>query len=528
MASPTTTRAAAPKASVSAASPLQPNFPLRKVVLATVGLVIFAGLVVILYTRVWPFSQESVLQDLKEASDSTVTARSSRQTYFPSPGCILENVEFRHGKQQFTLITIDKLIIQGSYNGILRRHVPRITAIGARVFIPPFGSEMTFQTEHSNTVVDEIVANGTMVEFAEEGGKKPLRFDVHEATLNGVRWGSPIGYKLKFHNPEPPGELDVEGDFGSWTTGQPGETPISGKYTFERADLGVYRGIGGFLDSQGTFRGTLKHINIQGSTDTPDFNVTSGGHKVRLRTRFDAYVDAIHGDTFLNRVVAYWGRTTVAAEGSVAGSPGQKGKSAQLRLTSRQGRIEDILGLFVSKRSPMSGTVSLQAQAGIPSGPEPFLDKVKLNGAFGIDSGTFTKPETQKDVDALSAGARGDNKQKEDPETVMTDLKGQVTLAGGIAQFSDLSFGIPGARARMHGTYNIINHKIDLHGRMRVDTKISKTEQGVKALLLKIMDPIFKKKKKGEVVPVHISGTYEKPQFGLDLGQQPNPIQATK
>jgi len=36
------------------------------------------------------------------------------------------------------------------------------------------------------------------------------------------------------------------------------------------------------------------------------------------------------------------------------------------------------------------------------------------------------------------------------------------------------------------------------------------------------MDPIFKKKKKGEVVPVHIAGTYEKPQFGLDLSQQSN------
>ena len=108
----------------------------------------------------------------------------------------------------------------------------------------------------------------------------------------------------------------------------------------------------------------------------------------------------------------------------------------------------------------------------------------------------------------------------EDAETVLTDLKGQVVLERGIAKFSDLSFGIPGAQARMHGTYNLLNHKIDLHGRMRVDTKISKTNTGVKSLLLKVMDPIFKKKKKGEVVPVHIGGTYEHPQFGLDLTDQ--------
>jgi hypothetical protein len=39
----------------------------------------------------------------------------------------------------------------------------------------------------------------------------------------------------------------------------------------------------------------------------------------------------------------------------------------------------------------------------------------------------------------------------------------------------------------------------------------------VKSLFLKAIDPIFKKKKKGEVVPIHITGTYHKPEFGLDL-----------
>jgi hypothetical protein len=76
---------------------------------------------------------------------------------------------------------------------------------------------------------------------------------------------------------------------------------------------------------------------------------------------------------------------------------------------------------------------------------------------------------------------------------------------------------VPGATAHLHDTYNIVNHRINLHGEMKVDTKISKTSSGAKALLLKIMDPLFRKKKKGEIVPVHILGTYEKPQFGLDL-----------
>jgi hypothetical protein len=63
---------------------------------------------------------------------------------------------------------------------------------------------------------------------------------------------------------------------------------------------------------------------------------------------------------------------------------------------------------------------------------------------------------------------------------------------------------------------------------MQVRTKISNTSSGAKAFLLKVMDPFFKKRKKGEILPVKISGTYEKPSFGLDAmdkkAQVPAPL----
>jgi len=55
---------------------------------------------------------------------------------------------------------------------------------------------------------------------------------------------------------------------------------------------------------------------------------------------------------------------------------------------------------------------------------------------------------------------------------------------------------------------------------MQVDSKISNTETRAKALLLKMMEPFFKKKNKGEIVPVRISGIYEHPTFGLDLNDK--------
>src|SRR4051812_33906983 len=117
---------------------------------------------VVLYRWIWPFSEKSVLQDLSEASDSTVTTLKYHAKYFP-PGCVLEGLEFRHGADHFKLITIEKLIIEGSYVGILHRHVPRIVAVGAHVFVPAFGSKTSFDTKHSKTAIDRIVVNGSIV-----------------------------------------------------------------------------------------------------------------------------------------------------------------------------------------------------------------------------------------------------------------------------------------------------------------------------------------------------------------------------
>lgn len=240
---------------------------------------------------------------------------------------------------------------------------------------------------------------------------------------------------------------------------------------------------------------------------------------MQLATEFDAYVDAIHGDTFLKRVTTDFWRTHILASGSIATSPDGRGKIALIDVKSNRARIEDLLSLFIeAKRAPMSGAIALHARVEIPAGSQEFLKRIKLRGGFGVEGGEFTESSTQHEVDKMSAGARGEKgKEKEDPETVLTDIKGQVGLVGGSARFSDLSFSVPGAAARLQGTYNLINYKIDLRGQMKVDSKMSDTTNGSKALLLKMMNPFFKKRRKGEIVPVRVAGTYDHPRFGLDL-----------
>jgi hypothetical protein len=491
--------------------------------------VLLAG-VVFLVAR-WPFRREAVVKDLQDASLSKVDVSAFHGTYFPRPGCVLEHVTFQHNPKPGTppLITIERVRIEGSFLGLFSKHVRRIRAEGMHILIPPRGTDERFQTPKRSTfVIDDLVADGAMLEVASrEPDKQPLKFSFHDFVLSNVGSNGPASFKARLSNPKPPGEITTAGKFGPWSADDVGKTAVSGEYEFQNADLDVFRGIAGLLSSSGKFSGVLDRIEVQGLTDTPRFTVTSSSHQVQLRTQFHAVVNGENGDTFLQKVAATFWKTTVWSQGSVAGRVGQPGKTASVELAATKGRIQDILLLFGrSERAPMSGIVSFHARVSVPPERRLFLEKVKLQGDFGIDAGSFTKSDTQEGVNRLSAGALGQedhhkNEQDEDdPETVLSDLKGHVLLKDGTARFSNLSFNVPGASAQLQGTYNLITERVDLRGTLKTDGEPSNTTHGMKALMLKVLDPFFKKKHVGYVMPVKITGTYQHPSFGLDLNER--------
>jgi hypothetical protein len=182
----------------------------------------------------------------------------------------------------------------------------------------------------------------------------------------------------------------------------------------------------------------------------------------------------------------------------------------------------------------MAGMADFMAEVRIAPGRRSFFQKLELQGDFGIDEGKFSKLATQERVNSLSEGARGgkDHARREtergSPQTVLSDLKGHVVLKNGTANLSRLSFSIPGAVAQLQGTYNLISEKIDLHGTLRTNSELSKTTHGMKALILKALDPFFKKHHADYVAPVKITGTYEHPSFGLDLVDRDDKPHAAK
>lgn len=498
--------------------PIGPVQKIRKhkfFVIAGVSIVVLIAVAAVLASTFWPFEQSTVTKDIAEASDSSLTLTRFHKFYFPAPGCTAEGVTLRHGNRTF--IQADKIVVRGSYTGLLSHRLKSLQITGLRIFIPAFGSGTAFHKNSSNIIIEQVIADGSMVELLSRDAQKAvLRFEVQKALLHNVGYGQNSHYDLVFQNPLPPGEIHASGVVGAWKSGAGGETPIFGQYAFRNADLGVFAGIAGTLWSTGKFDGTLKHINISGQTSVPDFHVRDSSHWIDLTTAFTAYVDGTSGDVYLDRVDAKLGKTHLVVQGTIAKTPNGRGKIAKVDLSTDRGRVQDVLGLFVtSKHAPMDGPMTLHAKIEIPPGDEPFLKRVAMRGTFGVSEASFTKARTQVDVDKLSAGARGGNKNDASP--VASELVGSAVVEHGTADFSDLNFQIPGAKAHLHGTYSLVNHRVNLHGPMQVDTKIANTTTGFKSFFLKLINPIFKKRRGGEVIPVHILGTYEHPNFGIDV-----------
>ncbi len=495
---------------------------------AVLVLVVISGAVVLLLNH-WPFTRDVVVRALQQKFSSTVEVKAFHGTYFP-PGCIAEGVTFRRNSDRDDppIATIEKLTIQGAYWEFFRtpKRVRRVRIEGLRMFVSS-GSERIENPAQpgspvqSALIIDQIIADGAVMEVASgQSGKEPLKFEIHKLTLSSVADDLPMSFHAALLNPKPLGEIRTDGQFGPLQPQDLGQTRLSGSYDFERADLGGFSGIGGTLASTGKFKGVLEHIEIEGTTDTPDFKVARSDHPVHLKTQFQGIVNGLDGDVSLSSVQAQFERTSLVSQVEVAKKPapeGTGGKTISVGTTELQGQIQDWLRLVAKADHPaLTGSMNFRTQVMVPPGKRPFIERVKLQGDFGIDAASFARSTTQEKVDNLSQLAQGE-KKNDDPASVVENLKGHVVLNHAIATFSDLSFSVPGALAHLHGTYGLLTQQVNLHGTLQLDNKLSKGSKGVKSVLLKSVEPLFKKKNAGEIVPIRIGGTFSHPSYGLDV-----------
>jgi hypothetical protein len=98
---------------------------------------------ILLLVFFWPFRLDAVTKELASESDGKVSVGAFHATYFPHPGCVLEQVTFQHNPKSGAppLITATRITIQGSYAGIFARHVQLVMVEGLHILVPALGSE---------------------------------------------------------------------------------------------------------------------------------------------------------------------------------------------------------------------------------------------------------------------------------------------------------------------------------------------------------------------------------------------------
>lgn len=454
----------------------------------------------------WPFSRDRMTRSLESALHARIAIGRYKETYFP-PGCVAEDVAITPQGSGDLKATFKKVAVEASYGGLFVHRVRRIVLDGAIVILPPArGAMPRLDGNRATIVIDEIAANDSVL----RAGK--LQFVFHRLDVHGLGAGGDIAFGLAATIPKPLGELNMRGSLGAWNGSALGQAPLTGSYALRQADLGVFSDLGGRLSSEGKYKGTLSRLQVSGWTKIPDFEANHNGHQHHLDTRFLAVVDAMNGDTQIQSLRAQLDSTAMAGRAAVKNDGNPKGKTITLDVTSGRGRVQDLLLLFMkSRRAPMLGAITFETHVALPPDGQRFMKRVALDGAFDIAAADFTNPQTQMRADSLSEHAEGE--PADPPEPVRENVRGRVSLRGGLARVSDLQLRVPGANVNLAGDYNLLDERVDLRGKMAMAAKLSQSTTGVKSFFLKLLDPFFKKKRAGAVIPVSLTGTYDHPVF---------------
>jgi hypothetical protein len=508
--------------------------------LGTIGIGVVVGGLLIALASVVPFSSAAAKRKLVEGLavrlDAEVELADLRLRILPQFRAEGVGLTIRHkGRRDVPpLIAIKRFSAEGNVGGLLRRHVTRVVVEQLDIEIPPDRNRDGLPPDAHDThaasgrgsydiartfVVDELVSNEGQLVIIPRDDKHPKVWAIHQLRMANVSVDRPMPFVAALENAVPPGNIEASGSFGPWVAEDPGRTLLDGKFTFERADLGVFKGISGILSARGTFGGMLERIDIHGETDTPDFTVAAGGHPMPLHAMYHAIVDGTNGNTLLEQVDASFLDTTVKAKGGVVEKRGVDGRTVMLDVTMDRARLDDVLRMAVkAPQPPMVGALKLKTKFELPPGNRDVVEKLNLDGVFTIADARFTNADVQTRINELSHRTRGQNPDRT-ARRVSSQFAGTFKLRDGSLAIPHVTFDVPGAAIRLSGTYSLVTEQIDFAGTAFTDAKISEMTTGFKSFLLKPVDLLFNRNHGGSAIPIRISGTRNDPAFALDKGR---------
>lgn len=440
------------------------------------------------------------------------------------------------------LITVAAFSAEANLWGLIGRPV-RLSSVrveGLEINIPPGGINSTdrdagnrsgppqedpqprqeagAEPSASPLLVDDLLAERAVLRILRREPRKETRvWEIAHLSMQRTGSNEPWPFQARLTNPIPPGQLDVRGTFGPWNAEQPSNTPLGAAYEFREADLAMFKGIHGILQSTGRFEGVLKRIQVEGTTNVPEFALDNVGQPVPLTTRFAAVVDGTNGNVWLRPVHAQLGKSSLVAEGGIVEREGTRGRTISLDVVMTEGRVEDILRLVMKGATPaMVGGLKLKTAFLFPPGDVDAIDKLELDGSLEIASARFSEGGLQAKMNELSQKAQGDADSKQAPDRVASNFAGRFVMKGGVIRFSTVTFAVPGAKLDLAGTYAVRAEALDFRGTVRMDARLSELTTGFKSFLLKAVDPLMRRRS-ATVIPITVKGTAEKPDFALDI-----------
>lgn len=507
-----------------------------RVVLVVVLLLAIAAVLFVYTLRTTPVLRDRVVTALNERFESQVQLGSLEVGAFPRPELRGTKLELRQNGRTDVPPLISVRDFSGSANllELLQTplHIRSITLRGLTIQIPPGGVRLAGgSTERSpalaesrgtrrrpSLAIDRIEADAAWLELASKNPLKPPRvFDIHQMVMTGFRPDGPAQFTAKLTNPIPEGEIETTGSFGPWLAGSPGDTAIEGKYSLREAQLDDIKGLDGTLSSTGSYSGTLERLSVTGETTSPNFTLDVANQPVPLNTTFDAVVDGTNGDTYLEAVHATLINTLIDATGQIVRARDIKGRHIALDVAISKGRLEDLLRLAMKPgASPMVGQIALKTKLLIPAGPADVIERMQLDGNFELSQARFTNFDVQTRINELSKRARG-AATEERVKGVVSNLAGRFVLRNTLLTFHNLSFSVPGARVELAGSYGLRNETMNFTGELLLDASLAQTTTGWKSLAARVVQPFFRREGGGSKLPIKVTGTRDKPSFGLDV-----------
>jgi len=497
--------------------------------------------------------KDRVTEALSVKLKAEVTLDSLQVYFFPSVRIVGEGLTIRRlvdPPDHPPIIVAQSFIVHPGLRNILKGRARQVEMVGMRLTIPrrmgsggpdtpgPKPGDVPLKTDplpaqgpdgpaqakpDSPAIINRLIAkNAELVYVSKRPGGGVRVFPLHEVELHEVSFDNPMVFTAHLTNPLPRGQVRSKGHFGPFDPDEPGQSPIEGSYDFAEADFGTLKGLSGTVTSKGIFSGILDEVQVDGTTESDNFQLDEGGHPMALVTQFRAVVDATSGDLQISHLDGRLADSAFTATGSIArteSADGPRGRYVALDIEFPAGRIEDLLGFMHEAARPlMHGDVTLKGKVLLPTGEGRALDRLDVTGTIGLDDAQFSSRAMQGKLREMSRRAQGRGKD-DTPASAVVDLKGTFRILNGQARFRTLHFRTEGALVSLVGNYGLRDTALDFTGTVRFEASMSKVVGGVKGFFLKALDPLFKKQGAGSVVPIRMTGTLKEPKTDVLVGK---------